>query len=157
MNPIITQVDSFKLVGLRAPLRLSKDQPNDVSGIAMLWKQLRDTWSQISNRVGTDRFAIITGDYSPRLDEAYYYALVQVEDFDAVPEGFEHMDLSGRRLAFFRHQGSVRTSGQTAMKVLREWLPASGEHLSDNMEICRFDAAFDPRSDQGGFDFGICI
>jgi AraC family transcriptional regulator len=157
MSPTISQPDSFKLAGLRLALRQRSSQANDVSGIPDLWKEFRAVWDQIPGRVGSERYVVISGDFTTRSDTAYYYAMIQVDQFENVPATFERMDFSNRKIAYFRHKGSPASSGQTAYWVLNEWVPASGESISENMELSRFEASFDPRSTDGEFDYGIFI
>ena len=157
MSPTIIQPESFQLAGLRLQIRQEANQPNDLSGIPDLWKQLRSIWDQIPGRVGTERYVVISGDFTSRSEMAYYYAMVQVEQLERVPQMFERLDFSNRKIAYFRHKGSLALSGQTAYRVLNEWVPASGESISDNMELSRFEASFDPRSTDGEFDYGIFI
>jgi len=118
---------------------------------------LRAVWDQIPGRVGTERYVVISGDFTTRSETAFYYAMIQVDQLESVPEMFVRLDFSNRKIAYFRHKGSPASSGQTAYKVLNEWVPASGESISENLELSRFEASFDPRRTDGEFDYGIFI
>ena len=88
MSPTISQPDSFKLGGLRLALRQRSSQANDVSGIPDLWKEFRAVWDQIPGRVGSERYVVISGDFTTRSDTAYYYAMIQVDQLENVPATF---------------------------------------------------------------------
>ncbi len=157
MSPTIVETGILRLVGRKIVLRSSLTAVNEVSQIPGLWKELRAELHHIPGRVGSEMYSLITGDYTERLPVAYYYALVAVREFDGIPDPFDRLDFSHRRLAKFVHRGLPATSGTTAMNVLREWLPASGETIRDNAELTIVAADYDRTDPNGAFEYCVFI
>ena len=157
MTAHIVDTGILKLVGLKTIFRSSMTAPNSVSQIPELWKELRAAMSQLPERAGSERYSLITGDYTERLPVAYYYALVAVKEFDGIPDSFEKIDLYDKRIAKFVHRGLPAASGKTAMKVLQEWLPESGETISDNAELTIIAADYDRTDPNGEFEYCVFV
>lgn len=156
MNPTIKEMGPLKLIGLRGTLRESQNKINDMSIVAKLWPQVMA--EKISNRIGQERYAIITGDLPGRHeDEAYYYALVAVESFDHIPRSFTRYEIPKSKVVKFTHKGPPQNLSQTTIKVFVEWLPKSGESISEEMELFIYPAGYDRMDPKSQFDYYLFL
>lgn len=158
MKSEIIEFESLKFVGLKTLIRSSLNAPKDMRQVPALWPKLAQLASVIPNRIGTDRFALITGDLPMNLqNEAYYYALYQVKSFNNVPESVITCEIQKGKLAKFVHQGPPEKIGETAMKILTQWLPNSDETLFDNLELFIYSAHYDRLDPKSEFEYGLFL
>ncbi len=157
-DPRIVTFDSLKFLGLKTRIRADLFSPNDLTKVPTLWQQLRSQISDLPQRIGQETYALITGDLPEgRFPEAYYYALIAVQNFDKVPPSLESLELPKGRMAKFRHRGPPQVIGVTAMRALREWLPESAESIAVNQELMIYPAGYDRNKPDGEFDFCIFL
>lgn len=127
IEPLIKQLTEKKLVGKYLHMSLANNRT------AELWQSFMPHRKNISNAVGTDLYSLQI--YETSLDfkafnlqtEFEKYALVEVSDFDDMPDGMEPFTLEAGLYAVFVHRGL--DFQPTFQKIFYEWLPASDYEL----------------------------
>lgn len=159
IRPTLTTLEDAKFVGLKTLIRRPGDAENDLRPIPALWQQLNALFATIESRQGAERYALITGDLpTDRQTEAYYYALVRVHRFSTtLRPPFISVDLSGQRVAKFRHRGPPNTIAITAIQALQIWLPQSNATIAENSELFIYPADYDRSNPDGEFDYALFV
>jgi AraC family transcriptional regulator len=122
------RLNEKKLVGMKLTMSLADNKT------ATLWRSFKPRQKEILNNLNGDLFSlqIYPPDYFQPFDpkkEFVKWALVEVADFDRLPEGMEPFILPGGEYAVFLHKGSSADSS-TFQYIFKEWLPAS-QYLPD--------------------------
>jgi AraC family transcriptional regulator len=87
-----------------------------------------------------------------------YMAGVQVSDARNLPTGFTVIQIPARRYAVFDYGGHVSQLSDLIMKVLGEWVPASGYQIDGQPGLIEvYSEAFDPGTGRGGMEIRIPI
>lgn len=114
-------------------MRVITSMTNNRTGL--LWRSFMPKRNEIAGALSTDRYSlqVYPSGYFKRFDaEAEFekWALVEVEDDAAVPDGMEAFHLPGGMYAVFHYTGS---SADTRIfnYIFSEWLPASDYVLDD--------------------------
>lgn len=112
-----------KLVGVCLPMSRMTDRTVE------LWRTFGPRIREIPNRVSGDRLSmqVYPGHAEQVLDPAapfVKWAVVEVTDYEQVPQGLATYDLAGGQYAVFRHQGPA-TDISTFMRIYTEWLPSA--------------------------------
>jgi AraC family transcriptional regulator len=129
MQPRIELLQEKKLVGIRLTMSLANNKTGE------LWRSFMPRRSAITNNLTTDLISLQVynpthfTNFSP-LNEFEKWALVEVADFDSVPEGMEPFTLTGGLYAVFNYKGS---SADTSVfqYIFGTWLPNSAFVLDD--------------------------
>lgn len=123
LNPEIVELEEKKCVGICIEMSISK---NETHG---LWKSFRPRVSEISNRIGKDFISL--QEYPENYFHAFdpnavftKWALVEVENFDSIPEGIEKYNLKTGRYAVFHYRGPGNDP-TIFQKIYGDWLPNS--------------------------------
>ncbi len=158
MNPQISNRPNTKFIGLKTTLRQSLDAQNNLSEVPALWQKVLSVASNHVNRIGKERYVLITGDLpSSREKIADYYALIAVQKFDSLPEGFVTYELKSSKTVKCVHKGSPQTLGKTAEKIFFEWLPNSKESIGINCELCIYPEGYDRLDPNAEFDYVLFL
>lgn len=158
IQPTLSTFEDAKFVGLKTLIRRPGDADNDLRRIPALWQQLNALLPTIESRIGFERYAMITGDLpADRQPEAYYYALVRVHRFSTLRSPAVALDLSGQRIAKFRHRGPPSTIAVTAIQALQIWLPQSNATIAENSELFIYPADYDRSNPDGEFDYALFV
>ncbi|MDB5256005.1 MAG: AraC family transcriptional regulator [Chitinophagaceae bacterium] len=122
-EPRFEQLIEKKLVGKHLPMSLANNRTME------LWQSFMPHRKNIPNSLSTDLYSLQI--YDAALDFKDFnlqtvfekWALVEVSDFNEVPEGMEAFTLPGGWYAVFIHSGL--DFQPTFQKIFYEWLPAS--------------------------------
>lgn len=127
--PRIEILLSKKLIGLCIKTNLVENKTG------LLWSGFMPRRKEITNPVNSDLFSLQV--YEPTYFQNFNparifekWALVEVANFDQIPEKMEKFVLEGGLYAVFIHKGSS-TDYSTFQYIFSEWLPQS-EYLLDN-------------------------
>lgn len=120
-----------KLVGKHARMTLAGD------GTRSLWQSFMPRRQELANRLGNDLYSLQV--YDPSLDFSTFnpntvfdkWALAEVADFSAIPDGMEAFTLEPGLYAVFLHKGMPQNFAGTFHYIFGTWLPAS-DYLLDN-------------------------
>lgn len=159
IRPTLTTLEDAKFVGLKTLIRRPGNGENDLRPIPALWQKLNTLLTTVESRIGAERYAMITGDLpADRQPEAYYYALVRVHRFSTtLRQPLVALDLSGQRIAKFRHRGPPNTIALTAIQALQIWLPQSNETIAENSELFIYPADYDRSNPEAEFEYALFI
>lgn len=124
IEPLIKELGEKKLVGKHLHMSLANNRT------AELWQSFMPHRKNIQQAVGTDLYSLQM--YEPSFDfkdftlqtEFEKYALVEVADFNNIPQGMEAFTLQAGLYAVFVHRGLNFQA--TFQHIFYEWLPASG-------------------------------
>jgi AraC family transcriptional regulator len=129
MNPLIKNIPSKKIVGVKIHTNLSENRTPS------LWKNFMPRRKEIADPVTTGLISMQVYDTAP--DFASYdpllafdrWAAVEVADFGKVPAGMETYTMKGGMYAVFLHKGGPQTGYETYNYIFTKWLPGSGYKL----------------------------
>lgn len=129
MQPRIETLPPKKLVGLSLKMNLA----NNLTG--QLWGQFGPRIKDIPNRVSEDKISLQVyppnyyAQFSPTT-EFEKWATVEVDSFDAIPEGLQSFELQGGLYVVFDYKGSS-TDTSIFQYIFSEWLPKSTYVVDD--------------------------
>lgn len=123
-------IPSKRFIGYSIKTSLANDQT------VKIWKQLMPRLKEISNAVSADLYSLQEYEFTSFQDftpftEFKKYALVEVKDFENIPEGFEKFELKAGKYAVFNHKGTAEEFAKTSQFIFGEWLPKSEFELDD--------------------------
>lgn len=129
MQPRIENLKEKKLIGKRLTMSLADNKTGE------LWKSFMPRRREITNNLTNDLFSLQVykpthfSDYKPT-NEFEKWAVVEVTDFENVPNDMETFTLTGGLYAVFDYKGSS-TDSSIFQYILGTWLPNS-DYLLDN-------------------------
>jgi AraC family transcriptional regulator len=125
------------------------------AAIPGLWQRFHQYVQEIPNKVGDVAYGVCcNGDDSGNVD---YIAGIEVSDFSDLPRAFSRIRIPESRYAIFTHGDHVSSVRRTISTIWNQWLPASGLVVADAPNFERYDARFDPRTGNGGFEIWIPV
>ena len=123
-------IESKKMIGFSTKTSLSNNQTEKV------WQQLMPRLKEVKNLVSSDLVSLQIynftdfNNFSP-ITEFTKYALIEVKNYDYIPDGFEKFNLPSGKYAVFLHKGTSAAFPKTAQYIFYEWLPNSEFELDD--------------------------
>lgn len=127
LTPRMKTMPKKNLVGLFKKMSLAKNRTGE------LWAGLMSRRTEITNRIGNDYISlqVYPPDYfkgfNPELDFTKW-ALVEVADFNSIPDGMEPFVLEEGAYAVFNHKG-ISTS--IFQDIFGSWIPNSTYELDN--------------------------
>ena len=100
----------------------------------MLWKSFMQERKSIQHTIGTDLYSLQVYDklyyenFSPQA-EFTKYALIEVSDFETIPEGMERFELESGLYAVFMYKGLPQDFKEAFQYIFYHWLPNSEYEL----------------------------
>ena len=129
MEPRIENIKEKTLVGKRIKTSLSNNKTGK------LWSSFMPRRKEITNNLTTDLFSLQI--YDPSHFDSFdpskefeKWALIEVADFNNIPNEMETLILTGGQYAVFLHKGSSNNNS-IFQYIFSTWLPDS-EYLLDN-------------------------
>jgi AraC family transcriptional regulator len=119
-----------KLIGKSIKTSFANDRTFD------LWKNFMPRRKEILNNLSTDLFSLQIYDisffenFNPHV-EFEKWALVEVSDFDNIPENMEAFTLQEGLYAVFLHKNATSTPEKTFGYIYQTWIPNSEYELDD--------------------------
>lgn len=118
------------LIGFSISTSLANDKTTEI------WKQLMPRLKEIHNAVSADLFSLQVYDFEgfknfTPFTEFQKFALVEVKNFDYIPEGFQKFELKAGKYAVFLHKGTSVDFVKTSQYIFGEWLPNRDYQLDD--------------------------
>jgi AraC family transcriptional regulator len=101
-----------------------------------IWQQLMPRLKEVKNAVSADLFSLQVyngesyDDFTPTT-EFTKYALIEVKNYDFVPEGFEEFEIPAGEYAVFVHKGTSADFYKTSQFIYGEWIPKSNYKLDE--------------------------
>lgn len=129
IEPIITSLTAKKLIGIQKTLSLANFNVGD------LWGTFGPRRIEINNKVNSElvSLAVYPSDYFESFSPSRNFqrwALVEVTDFDIIPDEMESFDLPSGLYAVFHYQG-LNTDSSIFQYIYNVWLPQSEYALDD--------------------------
>jgi AraC family transcriptional regulator len=129
MIPVIQIVLPKKLLGKHMQMSLAENKTPE------LWRSFMPLRKEIKNKLSSDLFSLQV--YPPSFDFKNFnpnasfekWALVEVTDFNTIPEGMEAFTLEGGRYAVFNYKGPASDGERIFRYIFETWLPASAYEL----------------------------
>jgi AraC family transcriptional regulator len=100
----------------------------------------------LPGRVGTGTLGVTCGVWGAEME---YLTGVEVESFDALPEGMGRMRIPAQSYVVFTHEGPVSGLSATWRWIWEEWLPASGVTPADTPDFETYGEGFDRDTGSG--------
>lgn len=129
MEPRIETIKGKKLIGKRLKMSFSENKT------AELWRNFMPRRTEIKNNIGTELYSLQIYDPSHFTSfnlntEFEKWALIEVLDFDILPEGMEAFILTGGAYVVFIHKG-LNSDNSTFRYIFESWLPNSDFQLDN--------------------------
>lgn len=130
MEPEIKTIQAKKTIGFSIKTTMANDQT------VKIWQQLMPRLKEVKNAFSADLFSlqVYNGEtfeeFTPNT-EFTKYALVEVKNYDFVPEGFEKFEIPAGYYAVFIHKGTSTDFPKTSQYIYGEWIPNSEYILDD--------------------------
>ncbi len=128
LAPEISMIQPKKLIGNSIEMSLA----NNLTG--KLWSTFMSRRGELTNRANADFISLqvypegyFSGDFNP-VATFTKHALVEVDNFNAIPDGMTCFKLEGGLYAVFHHKGNDTSIFQ---EIYSKWLPNS-EYELDN-------------------------
>ena len=124
MQPETKKIQAKKTIGFSIKTTMADDQT------VKIWQQLMPRLKEVKNAVSADLFSlqVYNGEsfeeFTPTT-EFTKYALVEVKNYDFIPEGFEKFEIPAGDYAVFVHKGTSADFYKTSQYIYGEWLPKS--------------------------------
>jgi AraC family transcriptional regulator len=129
MQPRIETITEKKLIGQKLNMTFATNKT------AQLWQSFMPRRREITSSIGTSLYSLQV--YLPSHFDNFdpnnafdKWALVEVANFDHVPDGMEAFTLIGGLYAVFAYKGSS-TDTRIFEYIFTNWLPSSGYALDD--------------------------
>ena len=129
ITPKIESLAPKKFVGKHLIMSMAQNRTGE------LWQSFMKNRASIKNAIGADRYSLqfYPSDFFMKFDpmrEFEKWALVEVEDFNAIPEGMESLEIEGGLYAVFDYVGDSRDTSIFEY-IFSTWLPQSGYKLDN--------------------------
>lgn len=131
IHPIIKTCSSKKLVGKTLMTSLSHNKTGE------LWSSFMPRRKEIKNNVSSDLYSLQI--YPPLYFQQFNpstifpkWALIEVTDFEAVPENMVTFELTESTYLTFTHCGDVAQFAKNLQYLFQEWMPQNGYTLDDS-------------------------
>jgi AraC family transcriptional regulator len=124
MKSRIETISERKLVGKRMKMSLLENRT------PILWKNFMVERHQIKSSVNNDLYSlqVYDSDYFTNFNpgrEFIKYAMVEVENFDLIPNQMEAFTLPGGLYVVFTYKGLPREGAKAFQYIFNEWIPNS--------------------------------
>ncbi len=148
IDPRIERCDGFLLAGLSERFTPARRQE-----IPRLWMRFGDEVARAPERIGGESF----GAMCFHEDGFDYLAAVRVWDASRLPEGWTGLRVPPRRVAVFRHSGSLAMLSRT-LDAVHVWSAKAGAGTGGPPELTEiYGADFDPRTGVGSIEVALSI
>ena len=158
MKPDIIEISEKKLVGMRVKTSLSDNK------IPELWQKFMPRMNEIQNDKNTGCYELHPYDldfkpenFSEKM-KFEKWAIVEVSNFDNVPEGMETHILKAGQYAVFIHKGLMSKVQMSFDYVYGTWLPNSEFELDTRDDFERYgEKYFGPENSESETEIWIPI
>lgn len=122
-----------------------------------LWSSFMPKRKEIQNNISTDLISMQVYNSTYSFDNfdinAYFekWAVVEVADFESIPNGMESFVLEGGLYAVFDYKGNGSDAAQTFQYIFQTWLPNSNYKLDNRPHFELLGAKYknnDPNSEE---------
>lgn len=132
MNPTIKTFPPTKFIGTNLSFTYADYRAFE------LWSSFMHHRKEILNTIGTDLYNIQINsenfDFSPNTPFVKW-AVVEVSNFDLVPEGMETLEIQQGLYAVFNYKGSQSNAAAFFNAIYTQWLPSSGYELGNHPQF----------------------
>ena len=129
---------------------------------AELWKAFMPFRNAVPHRVGTHYMSMqvypaeSAGNITPT-SIFRKWAVVEVSEVYALPDGMVSYDLSGGKYAVFIHHGPASAFGETMKHIFQVWLPSSGFQIDSREHFELLEEGYSPSDPQAREEIWIPI
>ena len=126
----IETISIKKTLGFSTQTSIANDKTIEI------WQKLMPRLKEVSGYKRADLISLQVYDtnslqkFSPET-EFKKYALIEVKNFDLIPDGFEKFEIPAGKYAVFLHKGTSADFYKTSNFIFGEWLPKSDYSLDD--------------------------
>ncbi|WP_375558988.1 GyrI-like domain-containing protein [Bernardetia sp. OM2101] len=157
MKPQIISLPQKKLMGQSIKMSLSNDKTME------LWQRFMPQKKTIQNSIGTDLYSIQI--YDDALDfkdfnpttEFIKCAMIEVTDFENIPQNMESKVLEGGLYAIFLYKGLPKDFPKMAHYIFGVWLPNSDYQLDQREHFEVLGEKYNPTNENSEEEIWIPI
>ena len=128
IQPRIEKLSEKRLIGKKLKMSLGDNKTFE------LWKSFMPRLNEITNKKNNEMFSlqvynepIILGNFKQEFEK---WALVEVSDFENVPNEMETFELESGLYAVFQYKG-MNTDNRIFIYIFSDWLPKSDYELDE--------------------------
>lgn len=141
-DPTIHNMPSKKLIGINSQTSLSEFNPS------LIWQKFMPRLKEIENKVGNDKYSIQIYDqafsydsFNPKM-KFYYWAAIEVDDFNYIPDDMLSLEIPSGKYAAFLHKGDMSAFQKTLGFIYSKWLPSSGFKIDHRPHFEQLDERY---------------
>jgi AraC family transcriptional regulator len=123
-----------------------------LTGLPALWQRFRPHIGHVPGQMSPVAYGACYNTDDTGFD---YIAGVEVHDFAALPSDFARLRVGEQDYAVFTHTSHISTVRGTFMAIFNDWFPTSRHSPADAPVFERYDARFDSRTGNGGFEIWV--
>lgn len=151
MQPKMVNEPEKKIIGFGA--NFISPTTEDKSGyivVRQLWQDYAIRANEIKGRKGYGIGLVesLPDAKKSQVEEYWYLAGTEVEEFGEVPNGMVTRTAPSGRYAIFTHRGTPAKFEHTLRYIYGSWLPKSGEELRDAPTLTCREENYNPNSDE---------
>lgn len=142
IEPSIQNIPAKKLIGINMQTSLFEFNPS------LVWQKFMPRLNEIKNNVGSEKYSIQIYDqtfsydsFSPTI-KFKYWAAIEVNDFDAIPNNMSSLEIPGGKYAVFLHEGNMSAFQKTLNYIYTKWLPSSGFKIDHRPHFEQLDERY---------------
>ena len=132
MNPTLKTFPATKFIGKNLSFTYADYRAFE------LWSSFMPRRKEILNSIGTDLYNIQINpenfDFSPNTPFVKW-AVVEVSNFDLVPESMETLEIQQGLYAVFNYKGNQSNAAAFFNAIYNQWLPSSGYELGNHPQF----------------------
>ncbi len=156
-KPTIQTLPQKKLIGKSARMSLVENTTS------MLWRSFMQNRKTIKNAIGTDLYSIQVYEdtsyfqnFNPQT-EFTKFAMIEVTDFDVIPDEMETLTIASGLYAVFIYKGLPQGFPVLANYIFSEWLPNSNYELDHRPHFEVLGENYNPTSENSEEEVWIPI
>ncbi len=128
LNPRIENLSQKRLIGKKLKMSLADNKTVE------LWKSFMPRRNEITSKKSNEMFSLQVYNEPVRLgdlnQEFEKWALVEVTDFESVPNEMETFELESELYAVFHYKG-LNTDNKIFIYIFSDWLPKSDYEIDE--------------------------
>ncbi len=129
MTPVLKNISEKKFIGQRISMSIANNKTRE------LWRNFMPRRNEINYKVSTDFFSLQK--YPSNFNftnfnvnaEFEKWALIEVDNFDEVPQGVETFILEGGIYAAFIYKGNANNAAEFFKNIFTKWIPELGYEI----------------------------
>ena len=158
LEPEIYSQNKMRLVGLKTCFFNVDSEKNNIGEkLPALWHDFLERIDEIKNIVtGSPCYGVVR-QVKDSTDLLEYYAAIEVEDIENIPEGMMSLTIPLSDYAKFTHKGYAKQIDGTVNYIYSSWLLKSGKNHTSGPDLEVYDHEYDSVSENSVMYYAIPV